>query len=628
MQSPSPASRAAVPASPAPSIASTTSNASSIARPNVSLYVGDLHPDTNESLLFTIFNNVAPVASIRICRDQVTRRSLGYAYVNYHSSDEAARAIEELNDLPINGRPCRIMWSQRNPALRQTGVGNIFVKNLGPEVDNKALRDTFSQFGNILSCKIAFTPTGESKGYGFVHYETKAEADEAIAKVNGMLIADRKVYVGLFERRDSRRKKVEWKNCYVKNIPIAWSKEKLDEVFSSVGPIASSVIMTNDEGVSRGFGFVNYENHDSAKAAVEKLNGLVVDDAGAAPEGDADETKEGQAQEAAEAAAPAEGEGEAAAAGAEEDSTPEPRKLYVARAQKKRERQEELRKYYMKKKTERLRKFQDLNLYVKNLDPSLDDAWLREEFGKLGTITSTRIMKDRSGHSKGFGFVCFSTPEEATRAVAEMNQRMYMGKPIYVALAQRKELRRAQIEAQYKFNRFGAAAPRGMPMPYGGMMPMPGYYPGMQQMPMAAAAANYGMVPAVPTGPGANNAGRGGRSGRGRRSARGGAAGRGAAPSHPGVPAPAPVRSTDLTEEILNSMPPAAQKNALGERLFPLVMTHQPRSDLAAKITGMLLEMATPEVLQLLVDEAALKARIDEAITVLREHQMAQAGPQ
>ena len=88
-----------------------------------------------------------------------------------------------------------------DPSLRKSGAGNIFVKNLDRSIDNKALYDTFSLFGNILSCKVACDKDGKSQGYGFVHYETDEAAKQAIERVNGMQIGDKTVGVTQFLKR-------------------------------------------------------------------------------------------------------------------------------------------------------------------------------------------------------------------------------------------------------------------------------------------------------------------------------------------------------------------------------------------------------------------------------------------
>jgi len=608
---------------------------------SASLYVGDLAPDVSEALLFDIFNAVGPVASVRVCRDAATRRSLGYAYVNFHRTEDAERALDTMNFTPIRNKPCRIMWSHRDPSLRKSGFGNIFVKNLAKTIDNKALYDTFSIFGNILSCKVAMNSKRESLGYGFVHYETEEAAVNAIARVNGMQIAGQKVNVAPFKSKKERGggDKTKFTNLYVKNLPEDFTKEKLDELFSRHGAITSSMI-AQSEDKSKGFGFVNYATAEEATAAVDALNNFEV--------------------------APG-------------------KRLWVGRAQKKEEREKELKERFDQLKAERQKKYAGVNLYVKNLSDNLDKEKLIAEFSKFGAITSARVMMDESDppKSRGFGFVCFATPEEATKAVTEMNGKMVEGKPLYVALAQRKEVRRAQLEAQHARAKLVPPPmgfpPQGAPLyyppgvPQRMLFPQPNMvarrWPAPQQAGPAPAGPQrtagpgpmmqmpfMGMPPMGRAPGGVPRGGRGGRqqqqggqqgqkpAGRGQRQNQNvqpnGQNGQpaikytqqvrnpNAQPAHTQVanaPAPVQVPSAQpqakaiLTIQELAAAPEDEQKQMIGERLFPLIQAQQPV--LAGKITGMLLEMDNGELLHLLESQEALNEKISEAMHVLHENE-------
>merc|ERR1711963_420619 len=191
-------------------------------------------------------------------------------------------------------------------------------------------------------------------------------------------------------------------NVYVKNINDEYDEAKLNEMFQKYGKISSVKVMKSDDGKSKGFGFVSFESPEEAMNACDELNGQDLDG----------------------------------------------KTVFVGRAQKKAERQAELKKKFEALKMERLNRYQGVNLYVKNLDDTIDDDKLRQEFAPFGKITSAKVMSEE-GRSKGFGFVCFSSPEEATKAVTEMNGRITVSKPLYVALAQRKEDRKAHLAQQY-----------------------------------------------------------------------------------------------------------------------------------------------------------------------------------
>uniref|UniRef100_A0A8C6GYZ0 Polyadenylate-binding protein n=1 Tax=Mus spicilegus TaxID=10103 RepID=A0A8C6GYZ0_MUSSI len=613
-------------------------NSSDPGCPMASLYVGDLHPDVTEAMLYEKFSSAGPILSIRVYRDVITRRSLGYASVNFEQPADAERALDTMNFDVIKGKPVRIMWSQRDPSLRRSGVGNVFIKNLNKTIDNKALYDTFSAFGNILSCKVVSDENG-SKGHGFVHFETEEAAERAIEKMNGMLLNDRKVFVGRFKSQKEREAELgtgtkEFTNVYIKNFGDRMDDETLNGLFGRFGQVLSAKVMTDESGKSKGFGFVSFERHEDAQKAVDEMNGKELNG----------------------------------------------KHIYVGRAQKKVDRHIELKHKFEQMTQDKSIRYQGINLYVKNLDDGIDDERLQKEFSPFGTITSTKVMTE-GGRSKGFGFVCFSSPEEATKAVSEMNGRIVATKPLYVALAQRKEERQAHLTNQY-IQRM--ASVRSGPNPV-----INPYQPASSSYSVAAVPQNC--VPCCPS-----------QIAQSRPSARWIAQGSRPHPFpnvpgaiHPAAPRSSlttvrpssshvqvktahritntsaqitgqcPASASSATATPVHSIPqckyaagvqnsqqhlnaqlaqqpavrvqgqepwtasmlvtaPQEPKQMLGERLFPLIQAMHPT--LAGKITGMLLEIDNSEPLRMLESPESRCSRAEEAVATLQAHQVKEAA--
>ncbi|OMO84051.1 hypothetical protein COLO4_22263 [Corchorus olitorius] len=526
-------------------------SAVSMAAPAVSLYVGDLHPDISDGQLYEAFNEFKSLASVRVCRDSSTGRSLCYGYVNFISLQEVATSED-----------------------------------------------------------------GRSKGYGFVQFETEESANAAIENLNGSTIGDKQIYVGKFMKKSDRvlpSPDVKYTNLYMKNLDTDITEEFLVEKFSQFGKIASLAVAKEENGASRGFGFVNFENPDDAKRAMEAMNGKQLGS----------------------------------------------KVLYVARAQKKAEREQILRRQFEEKRKEQIMKYKASNVYVKNIDDDVTDEELREHFSQCGIITSAKLMRDDKGMSKGFGFVCFSNPEEATKAVSTFHGHMFHRKPLYVAIAQRKEDRQAQLQLQYAQRMAGLAGPPTAVLP-GGYPPL--YYtaptsiaqvpprPGMMYQPLGLRPGwrSNGFAPptrpvfqpsALPMGgshtvsyvpqlqqptqsySSSKDQSNPQRVGQAKYIANGRAArdvskGSGVQQAASNSVSAVTSQGSEMLSSMLAAASPEQQKTILGERLYPLVQKHQP--DLVPKITGMLLEMDNSELLLLLESPESLASKVEEAVEVLK----------
>ncbi|KAI8343637.1 hypothetical protein BC941DRAFT_388851 [Chlamydoabsidia padenii] len=606
-----------------------------------SLYVGELDLSVDEATLRNTFCPLAPMGNIHLCRDAITNKSLGYAYIDFGGDTKGARALQQLSQTLINGKPCRIMWARRDnnqssSSFKQQPIatGNLFIKNLDRMVTTKSLLDTFSLYGNITCCKIVTDERGRSKGYGFIHYDTVESAERAINKINGMTLYDREIFVGHHIPKQERIQRIEeakqrFTNVYVKNLVTDITEEELKELFGGYGPIASVLIQRDDQGVSRGFGFVNFERHEDAEKAVTQMH----------------------------------------------DTEYIGKRLFVSRAQKRLEREEELRKQHDHlSRHDKSVKYPGVNLYVKNLANSVDDTVLRDLFASFGTITSAKVMRDENTHlSKGFGFVCFTSSDDANKAVVEMNGKTIYNKTIYVAPAQKKEDRKHQLENQLSHQRAQVMHLQQpfVPIPINGYMNgSPIYYDPYSQHSYPSSSSppqpnimtprplrwnhaspfimkqSYPAIPLPYSGyTTVHNHSRPPPP---------------PPPHHHSVydptrftPPPPTILSTktdsfptplsptasysstpmltnttpepeeqqsnnDWTMDTLEGYSLETQKQILGERIYKVVNARYP--DVAGKVTGMLLEMEICDLIELIKNKHLLEDRAQEAMAVLEQH--------
>ncbi|KAJ9111059.1 hypothetical protein QFC19_001257 [Naganishia cerealis] len=172
------------------------------------LYVGNLSPRVTEYMLTEIFAVAGPVANAKIIPDRnYTHGGLNFGFVEYSDMRSAEQALNTLNGRKIFDTEIRVNWAYQNQGAGVGGLPgqpredtqnhyHVFVGDLSPEVNDEALGKAFGAFGTLSEARVMWDMnSGKSRGYGFLAFREKADAEQAIATMNGEWLGSRAIRV-------------------------------------------------------------------------------------------------------------------------------------------------------------------------------------------------------------------------------------------------------------------------------------------------------------------------------------------------------------------------------------------------------------------------------------------------
>ena len=314
--------------------------------------------------------------------------------VLFKNNESADKCRKEMNLKKLWNKSVRIMWEESNTSLRYNIKNNIFIRGIPKTTTPREVYEYFMQFGDIFSCKVPEDEQGKHKGYGYITYYSNEDAEKALKETKGKKIFDSlNVEIEHFQKKNERMINNNNENnnhkIYINNLPEKYTIAELNSLCKEYGNVLNANIFS--DRIGQKFGIVEFTNENEAKDAMSKLNEKIIEK---------DDKKN---------------------------------KLSVQIYQTQFEHKQFLLNQSMKMKETKAK----CNLYIKNIPLTAKEEDLEKVFSKYGEITSIRIQKDKIENkdnkdkielvSKGFGFISFDKPEEAKKALEEMDQKFLPG---------------------------------------------------------------------------------------------------------------------------------------------------------------------------------------------------------
>ncbi|KAL6427305.1 hypothetical protein ACFW04_008699 [Cataglyphis niger] len=151
---------------------------------------------------------------------------------------------------------------------------NLIVNYLPQSMTQDEIRSLFSSIGEVESCKLIRDKlSGQSLGYGFVNYHRPEDAEKAINTLNGLRLQNKTIKVS-YARPSSEA--IKGANLYVSGLPKNMAQQDLENLFSPYGRIITSrILCDNITGLSKGVGFIRFDQRVEAERAIQELNGTI-----------------------------------------------------------------------------------------------------------------------------------------------------------------------------------------------------------------------------------------------------------------------------------------------------------------------------------------------------------------
>ncbi|KXS12080.1 RNA-binding domain-containing protein [Gonapodya prolifera JEL478] len=277
------------------------------------LSVGNLDPQVTEQILRDFFSAIGPVVLARVVsQDRNSQNIVNFAYVEFRDRRSAEQALATLNGHKLYNYELRLNWAPQNhihshrdenSPHRERPLFKVFVGDLNPEVSDEALGKAFAHFGSIAEARVMWDAgSGKSRGYGFVAFRYRQDAERAIFATNGRTLFDRPVRVNWANPRSStdpgspawsarnlghgppRNTQVRYTyqevltqapyyntTVYIGNIPPTFTVHDLIPIFQPFGYIVEAKTQSD-----RGFGFVKFDTHENAANAIVRLHGSLI----------------------------------------------------------------------------------------------------------------------------------------------------------------------------------------------------------------------------------------------------------------------------------------------------------------------------------------------------------------